>query len=257
MVRHGTAYEDNTFVNGLRQYHYLPKSMAVISYGIPIAADIAAQNAAMFRSEHVNICYTNYSIPPAPGATMGSVVASMKSKGCGGVYTVMDVVGNGDMLRDMQTESYQPSLVMTTQAAYSQDQIDIAGTSAAQGFAVYMPSAPFNENNPGVNLFKQQLSTYQPGKVPNEFGIESWSDAHMFIYALLKAGRNPTRASLTKALGGITNWTGDGAFGPFTPNTHLGTQCYMMTHVVGNKFVRWWPKTGFYCKGQETPVGKA
>ncbi|HVS68739.1 MAG TPA: ABC transporter substrate-binding protein [Mycobacteriales bacterium] len=257
VVRHGTAYEDDTFVNGLRQYHHLPKSMAFLSYGIPIAADIAQQNATMFKAKGVSICYTNYSIPPAPGATMASVVAAMKSRGCGGIYTVMDVVGNADMLRDMNDEHYKPQLVMTTQAAYSEDQINLAGSAAAEGFAVYMPSAPFDETEPGMLLFKQQLATYAPGKVTNEFGIEAWSDAQMFLYALLKAGRNPTRASLTRALGGIRDWTGDGAFGPYTPNTHEGTKCYTMIHVVNGQWERWWPSSGFYCKGGEFPVGKA
>ena len=79
----------------------------------------------------------------------------------------------------------------------------------------------------------------------------------MFIYALLKAGRNPTRASLTKALGGLRNWTGDGAFGPFTPNTHAGTICYTVVHVTGNQFTRWFPSKGFYCHGKATDVGPA
>jgi len=211
----------------------------------------------MFKAKGVSICYTNYAIPPAPWATMASVVASMKGKGCGGVYTVMDVVGNADMLRDMEAEHYHPQLAMTTQAAYTPDQVTLAGASAAEGFAVYMPSAPFDEDIPGVNLFKQELATYAPGKATNEFGIEAWSDAQMFIYALLKAGRNPTRATLIQALSEIRDWTGDDAFGPYTPNPHIGTPCYIMAHVVSGKFVRWWPSKGFYCKGKEFPIGKA
>ncbi|HWC34416.1 MAG TPA: ABC transporter substrate-binding protein [Mycobacteriales bacterium] len=256
-VRHGEQYVDDTVVHTLRINHKLPKTMAFLSYGIPIAATVAEQFETIFRRSGVGICYTNYSIPPAPGATMASVVAAMKGRNCGGVFTVMDVVGNGSMLRDMQSEGYHPELALTTQAGYTDDQVEVAGESAAQGFAVFMPSAPLDEDIPGLNLFKQELATYEPGKTPNEFGIESWGDAQLFIYALLKAGRNPTRTDLTHALAAVPAWTSDGAFGPYTPNAHAGTPCYVLAHVVGPHFVRWLPKSGFDCKGKLVPVAKA
>lgn len=256
-VRHGTQFVDDTVVHTLRINHKLPKNMAFLSYGIPIAATIAKQFETLFSRSGVGVCYTNYSIPPAPGATMASVVAAMKSRNCGGIFTIMDVVGNGSMLRDMQSEDYHPELALTTQAAYSDDQVEVAGEEAAQGFSVFMPSAPLDENVPGINLFKQELQAYEPGKTPNEFGIESWGDAQLFIYSLLKAGRNPTRADLTHALGEVRDWTSNGAFGPYTPNEHAGTPCYVLVHINGPHFERWLPKSGFDCKGKLVPVGKA
>jgi ABC-type branched-subunit amino acid transport system substrate-binding protein len=256
-VKHGTEYVDDTVLHTLKTYGKLPSSVAVMAYGIPIAADVAKQFEVLFRQYHVPICYTNYSVPPAPGATMGSIVATMKSKHCGGVFTVMDIVGNADMLRDMVSQSYRPPLVLTTQAGYTDDQVEAAGEEAAQGFAVFMPSAPLDENTPGMNLLRQQLETYAPGKETNEFGIEAWADAQMFAYALLKAGRNPTRAGLTHALEQIPSWDSDGVFGSYTPNTHQGTPCYVLVHVKGAHFTRWLPKSGFDCTGRLRPVGRA
>jgi hypothetical protein len=62
---------------------------------------------------------------------------------------------------------------------------------------------------------------------------------------------------LTTALSQITNWTTDGAFGPYTPNSRNGDPCTTDVIVQGNDFVPYWPKSGLYCNGQFIAVGSA
>jgi ABC-type branched-subunit amino acid transport system substrate-binding protein len=257
VLKGGRQYLPTTIGNAMKEAGVLPKSVALLAYNIPITADVAQTYSNIFKSVGTSICYTNLAVPPAPGAQMGSIVATMKSKKCGGVFTVMDTIGNADMLRDMQSQGFHPSLVDTTQGAYTKDQITAAGSGAAQGFLVNLPSIPLTESNPTMSILKSELATYEPGGSTNEFSIESWADAQMFIYSLLQAGRNPTRASLTAALSKIQNWTTGGMFGPYTPNTHGTAQCYMLAQVKGGDFYAKFPSTGVYCKGKLIDVGAA
>ncbi len=257
VIKHGRSFLPPTIAKLLKGEGVLPKSMAYLAYNIPISAKVADTYEVMMKRAGVRTCYKNVSIPPAPGATMGAIVNSMKSNHCGGVYTVMDQVGNADMLRDMQSQHWRPGAILSTQGAYTTDQISLAGQTAAQGLRIPIPTLPLGDPNPVMKLFEQELATYQPGRPTNEFGTESWGDAQLFIYALLKAGRNPTRAGLTKALESIDNWNGGGMFGDYTPRTHGTALCYLDTVVKGASFVRAYPKSGFVCDKHLYDVGSA
>jgi ABC-type branched-subunit amino acid transport system substrate-binding protein len=188
---------------------------------------------------------------------MGSVVTSMQQKNCGGVFTTMDVVGNADMLQDMQSDGYHPGLVSTTYEGYTPDQISLAGSKAATGLDIGLSSVPLTSQVPGVQEYSSQMATYQPGQPLTEFGIEAWADAELFVYALLQAGRNPTRASFVSALNSVTNWTSDGAFGAYTPHNRTGPPCITNVKYNGSAFAETWPSSGLYCQGGLVDVGKA
>jgi ABC-type branched-subunit amino acid transport system substrate-binding protein len=256
-VKNGRAYLYNTWINGLKANHDLPSSMAILSYGIPISAQAGQEYAQVFQRAGVKICYSNYNISPAPGATMGTVVTDMQSANCGGVFTTMDVVGNADMLQDMANDSYHPQLVSTTYEGYTPDQISLAGQSNAQGLQVGLSSLPLSDSNSAVQLYQSELATYEPGQPPSEFGLEAWADAQLFIYALIRSGHNPTRASVISAMSAVTNWTTEGAFGPYTPHDRTGPLCTDTVQVKGNGFSRLWPSSGLYCNGQLIDAGPA
>jgi hypothetical protein len=55
----------------------------------------------------------------------------------------------------------------------------------------------------------------------------------------------------------VTNWTSDGAFGPYTPSNRTGPPCVTNVVVQGNNFVETWPQSGLYCNNTYVDVGPA
>ena len=62
---------------------------------------------------------------------------------------------------------------------------------------------------------------------------------------------------MATALGAVTNWTTDGAFGTYTPRDRTGPICVDTVEVQGGGFVRKWPASGLYCNGQLIDAGPA
>ena len=149
----------------------------------------------------------------------------MQQHGCNGSIDTMDVTGNAKLLQAMQQQSYVPPYVAATFDAYTPDLLSVAGQSAAQGMVVGLPFIPLNEPQAMVQLYQQQLATYQPGDSPSGFGFLAWEAAQMLIYALIQSGHNPTRASIVKVFNSLTNWTGGGALGGYTPSSHGTYNC--------------------------------
>jgi len=229
---------------------YLPKKMAFLAYSIAISAQAAQQFAYVYQhSFGGSICYTDYSISPV-SASLESDVAQMQSAGCQGVYTTLDVTGNAKLLQAMQQQNFSMPYTATTFDGYTPLQISSAGQSAAQGLDVTIPFLPLNESAPMENMYKQQLAQYVPGAAPGGFGFLDWLAGQMFIYNLLQAGRNPTRASLMAALNSLHNYDAGGAVGPYTPSSHGVNLCIMDTQVKGNDFVRRAPASGLFCNAQ-------
>jgi ABC-type branched-subunit amino acid transport system substrate-binding protein len=150
----------------------------------------------------------------------------------------------------MQQQAWHPPYVAATFDAYTPDMLSQAGVSAAQGLIVGLPFTPLNEPQTMVQMYQQQLATYEPGASPSGFGFLAWEDAQMLIYALIQSGHNPTRAGVVKQFDSLQNWTGGGALGGYTPSTRGIYYCGVDVEVKGNSFVRKAPSSGFFCGGK-------
>jgi ABC-type branched-subunit amino acid transport system substrate-binding protein len=232
-----------------KQYNYYPTHLAFLAYSIAISAQAAQQFEKVYQADGGDVCYTDFSISPA-SASLESDVAAMQQKGCNGVIDTLDVTGNAKLLQAMQQQAWTPGYVEATFDAYTPDMLSQAGTSAAQGLIVGLPFTPLNEPQVMVQMYQQQLATYEPGDKPSGFGFLAWEDAQMLIYALIQSGHNPTRASLVKAFDTLQNWTGGGALGGYTPSSRGIYYCGLDVVVKGNGFVRKAPSSGFFCGGK-------
>ena len=232
-----------------KQSGYFPTKMAFLSYSIAISAQAAQQFEKVYQAEGGTVCYTDFSVSPA-SASLESDVAAMQQHGCNGVIDTMDVTGNAKMLQAMQQQQYIPPYVAATFDAYTPDMIQVAGAAAAQGLIVGLPFIPLNENQTMVQMYQQQLRTYEPGDSPSGFGFLAWEDAQMLIYALIQSGHNPTRASVVKVFDSLQNWNGGGALGGYTPSSRGVYNCDVDVQIKGNDFVRKAPASGLFCGGQ-------
>ena len=253
-TKDGRPHSWNSLQNALKEFNSFPKRLALLAYSIPISADAARQFAYAFQRDGSTICYTNYSISPAT-ASLDQDVLQMKQNNCDGVMTTMDLAGNAKLLQSQQRQNWHPMLTNITFAGYTKSQIEVAGKEAAEGLQVTLQFMPFTEQNKVMQLYLSQLKTYQPGKEPSSFGLQAYAGGQMFIYALLKAGRNPTRASLTKALEALENYDSGGILSPTTPRLRRPTgPCLVQMVVKNGEFVRKWPQTGMYCKAELVPT---
>jgi hypothetical protein len=76
----------------------------------------------------------------------------------------------------------------------------------------------------------------------------------MFIYALIKAGPNPTRASIKSVISSLSSWNTRGAMAPANESTRQPGNCLVDLQVKGNDFVRVWPSSGFFCSNNLVAV---
>ena len=256
----GQDYIYDTLAAGLKANNNFPKNMAFLAYSIPISALAAKQFETVWQDSGGSVCAaSDLNVSPA-SPNLTADVLNMENDHCDGVFTTMDVSGNAKLLQAMYNQGYVvgkpggPIYAGTTLDGYTPAQISTAGQQQAQGFQIFLNFAPFNESQPAMKLYQSQLQTYEPGKQASAFGIEAWASAQMFVYALIKAGQNPTRAAIKSILSGLTTWDTGGAMAPSHEQARSPGNCLVEVQVKGNDFVRIWPSSGFYCSNNLVPV---
>jgi len=253
-------YIYDTLAAGLKANNNFPKNMAFLAYSIPISALAAKQFETLWQDSGGGVCAaSDLNVSPA-SPNLTADVLNMENDHCDGVFTTMDVSGNAKLLQAMYNQGYVvgkpggPIYAGTTLDGYTPAQISTAGVQQAQGFQIFLNFTPFNENQPALKMYLSQLQTYEPGKQPSSFGIEAWASAQMFIYALIKAGQNPTRAAIKSILSSLTTWDTAGAMAPAHEQARTPGNCIIEVQVKGNDFVRVWPSSGFYCSNNLVAV---
>ncbi len=259
-VENGEYYVDNGVFALAKAQGYLPSRMAFLAYNIGISAQAAQEHASAYQQLGGTVCFSDYSISPA-SPSLESDIQSMSSSSdnCGGVFDTMDVTGNAKLLQAMVQASFHPSYVAATFDAYTPAMVSAAGQQGddAQGLIVNLPFVPLNESQPAVQLYQQELATYEPGDQPSGFGFLSWEAAQMLIYALIVGGHAPTRAGVVRTFESLKGWDGGGALGPWDPANRTVNPCGLDVEVQDGQFSRKAPSSGLFCGGQLVAVGSA
>ncbi|MDT7570240.1 MAG: hypothetical protein QOE05_414 [Actinomycetota bacterium] len=137
--------------------------------------------------------------------------------------------------------------------AYDQGFIQRAGAAAEgvyndQQFAMF-----FNKEEadvvPAVKDFQTWTNKVAPGEKLDLFAVYGWSEAQLFVQALLKAGPKAKRADVLNELKKIHSFSADDMLAPADPAGKKPPTCWLGAQVKNGKWVRMTPAKGFRCDG--------
>lgn len=249
-------YIYDTLFLGLKALKLAPKKLALVSQSFPIGIESAEDFGKAFeRVDGTSICYRLENLTSSTSAASYDAAAlAMKQAGCDGVFSASEIAPFVELLKAMRVEHYNPPFIMDEEDGYDTAFSTLAG-SVGKGMMVFLWTAPLNENTPMVSLYKSELKAIGDSSEVSTEGVIAWDDAQMFVYSLLKAGRNPTRGKVESTLRHLTDWTIGDLASPYDPADYAkpAGECIVVVRYTGepNKgfagFVRDWPSTGFYC----------
>ena len=141
---------------------------------------------------------------PTPAAE----VAKLKASGADMLVIFVTPKGTIQTFGYAKALGWAPSVIYVTSVSGTTGFMTTAAKSAGDLVnnavsVVYVkdPASPLYAKDPAVLEFKKLLAKYAPAANPNEgLNIYGFAKAETFVHALYKAGKNPTRASLMKAL---------------------------------------------------------
>jgi ABC-type branched-subunit amino acid transport system substrate-binding protein len=90
-----------------------------------------------------------------------------------------------------------------------------------------MPSLPV------VREYQTLLKKYAPEELVNYTSFEEFVGAKVLVEALRRAGPNPTRAKVVKALEGMNSYDTGGVVVNYSPSNRIGSR-YVEVTVIGS-----------------------
>ena len=86
---------------------------------------------------------------------------------------------------------------------------------------------------PVVRQYQELLKKYAPTEVVNYNSFEEFFGAKVLVEALRRAGPNPTRAKVVKALESMGNYDTGGITVSYSPGNRIGSR-YVEVTVIGS-----------------------
>ena len=111
--------------------------------------------------------------------------------------------------------------------------VKLAGLKAVHGLGIsQVVPYPYMANKPVVREYQKLLALYGAGQAINYTSFEEFLGAKVLVEGLRRAGPNPTRARLVKALDSMDNYDLGGSIVAYSPTNRIGSR-YVEVTVIG------------------------
>ncbi|MGB4116336.1 MAG: ABC transporter substrate-binding protein [Polaromonas sp.] len=112
--------------------------------------------------------------------------------------------------------------------------VKLAGLKNAHGLGIsQVVPYPYMPNMPVVREYQTLLKKYAPKELVNYTSFEEFVGAKVLVEALRRAGPNPTRAKVVKALESMGNYDTGGITVSYSPVNRIGSR-YVEVTVIGS-----------------------
>ena len=112
--------------------------------------------------------------------------------------------------------------------------VKLAGLANAHGLGISQVAPyPYLPKMPVVREYQSLLQKYAPGEQINYTSFELFLGAKVLVEGLRRAGPNPTRAQLIKAMEGMNNFDLGGTSVRYAPDNRVGSR-YVEVTVIGS-----------------------
>lgn len=112
--------------------------------------------------------------------------------------------------------------------------VKLAGLKNVHGLGIsQVVPYPFGTSLPVVRQYQELLKKYAPGEAINYTSFEEFVGAKVLVEALRRAGPNPTRAKVVKALESMNSYDTGGITVGYSPSNRIGSRFVEVT-VVGS-----------------------
>ncbi|MEC5212870.1 branched-chain amino acid transport system substrate-binding protein [Polaromonas sp. CG_9.5] len=112
--------------------------------------------------------------------------------------------------------------------------VKLAGLKNVHGMGIsQVVPYPFSTSLPVVRQYQELLKKYAPNEVVNYTSFEEFVGAKVLVEGLRRAGPNPTRAKVVKALESMTDFDTGGITVSYSPTNRIGSRFVEVT-VVGS-----------------------
>jgi ABC-type branched-subunit amino acid transport system substrate-binding protein len=155
---------------------------------------------------------------------------------------------NSNMAKSMKGTGYKGLKYSDIYTAYGTNFIDLAGSAAdgTMSWAYYLPIEDGGKN-PEQAKFIKWLKQTSPGAPADVFAAEAWASAKAFFDALQQLKGPITRDALLGQIRTYTSYDAAGFIGKVNLAGEANGGCQVGMQVVGGKWKRITPTSGFLC----------